>query len=201
MRSKRKIRVAFIAAVLMTVSNTVALPVVEWGTVSGSGTSFFTALRSEFGPGAVLSCYPTWGSEYGVDYVDLHANDGTIGISHQWFEVTYGELIDASTAANSDALARIITAQPVEWGSLRIYEGYPCYLGFQLGGSAASGYTVEFGWAELLYEGGEINLVASAAERTGLGIYAGTGTAIPEPATAGLLLVGALGMAWRKRKP
>lgn len=198
---KCSIWVVFIAVVLMTFSNAVALPVVEWGTVTGSGTHFSTFLRTELGYGASLTCYPTWGNEDGVNYVELHANDGTLGISHQWFEVTYGELIDASTAANSDALARIITAQPVELGSLRVYEGYPCYMGFQLGGYAASDYTVEFGWAELSYDGSVVTLVSSASERTGLGIYAGTGMAIPEPATVGLLLVGALGMAWRKRKP
>lgn len=201
MKRIRSVWALFTAAALLMAASAVALPVVEWDTVTGSGTSFFTSLRGGLGSSASLSCYPTWGIEYGIDYVELHANNGTVGISHQWFEVTYGELIDASTAANSDALARIITAQPVEFGSLRIFEGYPCYLGFQLGGYAASGYTAEFGWAELSYDGIDVSLVASATERTGLGIYAGTGTAIPEPATAGLLLAGAWGMAWRKRKP
>lgn len=64
------------------------------------------------------------------------------------------------------------------------------YLGFHLGNTEFSPETVEFGWAELGYDGAAVSVRNSATERTGLGLYAGTGQAIPEPATAGLRLLG-----------
>ena len=47
---------------------------------------------------------------------------------------------------------------------------------------------VQYGWAELLFDGASVSVASSATERTGLGIYAGTGQAFPEPATAGGVL-------------
>ena len=84
-------------------------------------------------------------------------------------------------------------------GSLTLTEGESMYLGFRLDAYGFPPYNREYGWAELLYDGTTISVVSSATERTGLGIYAGTGSAIPEPTTAGLLLIGAMGLAWRRR--
>jgi len=190
-----------IALLLVLGSATYGLPVVEWNTISyAGGWGVGSELRGEWSSGAGIWGYSLTGHEYGTDYIELYADSGTAGISHQWFEVTYGELIDVSTAASSDALARITTAHPIEYGSLRVYEGYPCYLGVQLGGYPGSLGLVEFGWAEFSYDGTDLTMISSASERTGLGIYAGTGTAVPEPTTAGLLIIGAAGIIWKRRR-
>ena len=56
-----------------------------------------------------------------------------------------------------------------------------------------------YGWAALLWDGMELTLVDSAAETTGAGIYAGTYDAIPEPTSAGLLLVGIAAALLRRK--
>lgn len=178
-----------------------AFPVVEWNTVH---------MDYEFAqpPAQAFTLFTQWdpwtgaGVSGGADqnlsglWVTLMAYSTTLGIAHRWFEVDYGELINGDTALASDAFADNMTP---EHGSLHLDYGQVLYLGFRLGGTDFLPDT-QYGWAELYFDGDTVSVTASATERTGLGIYAGTGTAIPEPATAGLLLIGAAGLAWRKRK-
>ena len=119
---------------------------------------------------------------------------GTVGIAYRWFAVGYGELIDFGLAASSDPFADNITS---EYGSIHLDSDQPFYLGFRLGGPDYP--ETEYGWAELLYNGTAISVFSSATERTGVGIYAGTGMAVPEPSTIGLLSIGALCLACRRR--
>ena len=59
---------------------------------------------------------------------------------------------------------------------------------------------LSYGWVELGYKDGEVYVVSSAQETTGLGLYAGTGTAIPEPSTTLLALSGLAVLCLRRRK-
>ncbi len=75
------------------------------------------------------------------------------------------------------------------------------YLGFWLDADAGGAPSDIYGWAALRWDGAALTLVDSAAETTGVGIYAGTYDAIPEPATAGLLLAGIAAALLRRRRP
>ncbi len=180
--------------VLWTISNTLAwsFPIVEWNTIWGGGnsTSFWVSTESAGGLGAgIMGLLIDNGSG-----ATMTAEDGTIGIAHCWFPVEFGSLVDAHAWKNStNPLANFYDI--IEYGSTSLAKGVPMYLGLQLGRSDF--IELEYGWAELLYDGSSISIISSATERTGLGIYAGTGTAIPESSSAGLFIIGACGLAWR----
>ena len=174
-----------------------AIPVVEWNTVNiyyevVNAPTISFAIGTEMGDGSGAGVFGDGQIDMGGLWTTLDAYGGTLGIAHRWFVVDYGELIDWETALASDAFADNMTA---EYGSLYLEQGESIYLGFQLGG--ASG---QYGWAELYYDNYAVSVLSSATERTGLGIYAGTGTVIPEPATTGLLLMGAAGLVWKRRR-
>ena len=127
----------------------------------------------------------------------------TLGIRHWWFATQYGTAIDASAMEDADYL---VNADPVEFGSIYMPLNQVFYLGFQLDGPPAPDYPhpplyYVYGWASLLWDGTELTLVDSAAETTGVGIYAGTYDAIPEPTSAGLLLAGIAAALLRRRRP
>ena len=80
----------------------------------------------------------------------------------------------------------------------------PFYVGIYTGTFLTDGiYSIPvFGWALLENVNGAIQLLDSALEYGGAGIYAGTQTIIPvpEPSTLGLLSLGGLFLGWRWRK-
>lgn len=172
-----------------------AIPVVEWNTVSGSiSASDFTINTFS------LLGYDIrfWG---GISYVENSATLVTesmlASLYQKWVPMSYGDLIyDASIAAGNP----LADNANLDWYPLILDVDVPCYLGFQIGENDGSPEIAEYGWVELIYDGTSVSITSSATERTGLGIYAGQGTAIPEPATAGLLLIGAAGLAWRQRR-
>ena len=175
-----------------------AFPIVEWNTVDISYSIYNEndVLFSLFTEATTGGAGVSGGGLREADgwWSTLDANSSTIGISLRFFEVNYGDLIDWDLAESSAPFADNITA---EYGSLLLDYDQSIYLGFRLGGADYSP-DIEYGWAQLYFDGDAVSVLSSATERTGLGIYAGTGTAIPEPATAGLLLIGAVGLAWRR---
>lgn len=177
-----------------------AIPVIEWNTVSFNsnygGFSFFTEFPYSGRDGASI-----WGVltlDPGGSWADLDAESGTIGVAHKWFIMDYDNLIDSRATETAEPFATIYFSN-IEFHSAILNVNQPFYLGFQIGSTEFTPYQVQYGWVELLFDGDSLNYVSSATERTGLGIYAGTGTAVPEPSTIGLLSIGALGMAWKRR--
>ena len=182
-------------------TNVLAMQVVEWNTVSinyetVNAPSISFGLYTQMGVGSGAAVFGDGQIDMDGLWTTLDAYGGTLGIAHRWFVVDYGELIDWDTALASDAFADTMTA---EYESLQLDYGQSLYLGFRLGGSDFLP-SIQYGWVELYFDGYEVSVLSSATERTGLGIYAGTGTAVPEPATTGLLLMGALALVWRKRR-
>jgi hypothetical protein len=175
-----------------------AFPIVEWNTVDISYSIYNQndVLFSIFTEATTGGAGVSGGGLREADglWTTLDANSSTIGISLRFFEVNYGDLIARDLAEASAPFADNITA---EYGSLLLHYDQSIFLGFQLGGADYCP-EIEYGWAQLYFDGESVSVLASATERTGLGIYAGTGTAIPEPATAGLLLMSAVGLAWRR---
>ena len=79
----------------------------------------------------------------------------------------------------------------------------PFYVGFYTGMNPTGGIYPNpvFGWAELENVNGSIQLLDSALEYGGGGIYTGTQTIIvPEPGILSLLSLGGLFLGWRWRK-
>lgn len=126
----------------------------------------------------------------------LYGRSMTVGIGHSWFTTQYGIALDASALVNAEYLGRNDT---YALGSIEMPYNQVFYLGFQLDGGGADYTAYIYGWAALLWNGTDLTLVGSAAETTGVGIYAGTYTPIPEPSAAGLLLAGLAVLAMRRR--
>ena len=194
-----KIQSGFLAGITFAMLFAVtshAFPIIEWDTVrltyGVAGFGLYTDNRD--GDGANIQ----GDIEYEATglWSTLTANNGTLGISQWWFPVQYGELIDFDSLNPDDPLAIINTSQ-IEFGSIQLNYDEPYYLGFCVGYPQWD--YADYGWVEFLFDGDVVSVLSSATERTGLGIYAGTGMAIPEPATAGLLILGASVLAWRRR--
>ncbi len=130
----------------------------------------------------------------------LIAWGATAAVGHSWFETAYGSPIDMTAASLATPFVENFSD---DWTPVNLYLNQVFYLGFWLDADwsgTPSGTTDIYGWAALLWDGTELTLVDSAAETTGVGIYAGTYDAIPEPSTAGLLLVGIAAFVLRRRR-
>ncbi|HHX98798.1 MAG TPA: PEP-CTERM sorting domain-containing protein [Lentisphaerae bacterium] len=177
-----------------------ALPVIEWDTVRvsydyGPWGEVRFSLRTEhsFSP---ADCWGGGEREADGWWTTLHQESGSIAAAFRFFVVHYGDLVDFDLSESSEI---IFGNEGWEHPALRLDWDQPLYLGFRLGYPeyASEALRAEYGWAKLLFDGETVHVLGSATERTGLGIYAGTGTAIPEPATTGLLLMGVAGILWK----
>ena len=116
----------------------------------------------------------------------------TAGCGNFWFETAVGAPIDSQTAM-TPPFAHNLGDEFGEYAPVHLRLNEIFYLGFwfDVDEDTVPSDTVDiYGWASLLWDGTELTLVDSAAETTGVGIYAGTYDAIPEPTSAGLLLAG-----------
>ncbi len=137
--------------------------------------------------------------EAGASDPALVAEDATIAVGLIFYETDLGEPVDADAVTAATPFAENLT---YTMGSLDMVVDEIFYLGFWLG-DTPGGVDSIYGWVALVYDGTTLTLVDSAAETSGVGIYAGTYTPIPEPNTACLALTGlavlVTGRRWRWR--
>ncbi len=130
----------------------------------------------------------------------LVAEYATAAVGLIFYETDLGEPVDADAVLASDPFAENLTGT---MGSLDMAVDEIFYLGFCLSNTPGDEDSI-YGWVALIYDGTTLTLVDSAAETSGVGIYAGTYTPIPEPTTACLALTGlavlAVGRRWRRRQ-
>ncbi len=123
------------------------------------------------------------------------------GARQWWFATQYGAAMNESAMVDADYLAN---SETMELGPIAMPLNDIFYLGFRLDcDTYLPPYYIPshfiYGWAALLWDGTELMLVGSAAETSGVGLYAGTYTPIPEPSMAGLLLAAVAVVLRRSR--
>ena len=199
----KNISIICVALFLAHSTSAIALPVIEWNTVNLTytfdGLNVHFTLGTEGNGGLEAACWGNGDREADGWWTTLTQQSCLIGIAFRFFEVDYGELINLASSESSDI---VFGNDQATQDPFRLDWDQPVYLGFRLGWpDIESGLlSPEYGWAQLNFDGDTVSVLGSATERTGLGIYAGTGTAIPEPATTGLLLLGALGIIWKRSR-
>lgn len=119
----------------------------------------------------------------------------TLGAGHIWYVSDYGEPVNEAAVTAAEPFADQVNNVIGDPIPLTVDESF--YLAFALYGTVTA-----YGWAELMYDGTTLILVDSAAELDGVGLYTGTYTPIPEPATGALALAGlaALGRHRARRR-
>ena len=124
------------------------------------------------------------------DNFELRPTAYSVGIGHVWYSVTPGTVIDPAFATSAPAFVNSFTGYL--GGRIQLAVGQSFLLGFWLdaNGNSTPGSGDRFGWASFTYQQSGIILNSSAIESTGAGIIAGTTTAVPEPSTAILLVIG-----------
>ena len=151
------------------------------------GTTYSIGADTPEGDGAGVFMNLVWG---GGPTATLTAYSATMGIGHIWFQTEAGTPINDHAVTSSEPFLNAFTA---EEGSIALTLNKVFYLGFYLESSTAI-----YGWASLVWDGTELRLTDSAYETTGVGIYAGTYEAIPEPTTVCLLAVGCASLLLRR---
>jgi hypothetical protein len=177
------VRFYFMASFFL-ISMSVKAAAVVWpgAGLSGGGNDYWLSGRSAIGPGGGFDFYLT---QSGVN-ATLQPYSYSVGLGHIWFETSLGLAVDANALSTATPL---MDAYIPEFGSLQITINEVFYLGFFVDGHPGS-FEETYGWASLAWNGTELVLLDSAAEISGVGIYAGTYTAVPEPISAVLSLIG-----------
>lgn len=155
--------------------------------VNGQGGISATTQPNHGGDGAILGL--------AIDgSLVLRPTSYSVGIGHVWYSVTPGTVIDPAFAMTAPAFANAFTGNLN--GSIQLVPGQTYLLGFWLdaNGNSIPGLGDRFGWASFTYNSSSLTLVGNAIESTGAGIIAGTTTAVPEPSSALLLLLGLVAM-------
>ena len=148
-------------------------------TLDYTGFAFFPGTGDSFTYSHLL--------DEGVRVFFVSAND-PFGLS-QIQSQTYPELLQSSSYVLPDAV--------------------PFYVGLYTGASIPPPYPSTppifytdpvYGWAQLVNNGGTVQLLGGALGYNTAGIYAGTQTLIPEPTAVSLFGLGVLGLMWHRWK-
>ena len=134
----------------------------------------------------------------------------TIGISLWLLEATLSSVVDYESMfingsgffQNSYSSPEGPICEPLFVPKTNLDESNTIFLAFAAGdlGNEWTDPWLRYGWIELGYKNGEIYIVNSAYETTGLGMLVGTSTVIPEPSTAFLTMSGCAFVLLRRRK-
>ena len=133
-------------------------------------------------------------------YVNTFQFQALVDVSVRVFLVSPNDPISLQAILSSNYTELTFPNSIVFTGITPIYVGL--YTGNELFHPTNGIYSDPlFGWAELENYGGTIELLNSALEYQGGGIFAGTENIIPapEPTTFSLIVSGALGLIWRHR--
>ena len=128
--------------------------------------------------------------------VTISAHNVLLTPGTMWRQMKYGELVDSSSTHSSfnDFFVRHDANGFACEQDIVLRYGDSVYLGFVI--FAADNI---YGWVQLGWDEKGITVWDSAMEITGLGIYAGTGIAVPEPSTALLAIIGISSLCLRRR--
>jgi hypothetical protein len=128
----------------------------------------------------------------------LTPTTGTCGIAHEWVAMNPGDVVGLSAFTNVSWIydqcgrANFANAQVPTVSS-----GSALTVGFRLG----YGDDWNYGWVQLVSRAGDLEIVGSAQEDTGLGIIAGSVTVVPEPSVWGVVFSLGLTRLFRRRRP
>ena len=193
--TKRILLFFVILHLIKIVQSASAFPIIEWDTawVINKSSTDISLWASGLEGDAIVACLLQH-QEHGAELI---ATGGTIGNAYQFVKMNYGDAITYTTIMEaSDVFASIMGPSSI-LGDIYFPLAESVYIGFLLYDLE---YRYEYGWVELMYDGSGVKTIASASEKTGIGIYCGTGIAIPEPGTMGLILLGGIGLFMKRRK-
>ena len=126
------------------------------------------------------------------DTATLSAQTYTAGNVAIWFQTSLNSAVDANAVSSASYFCNPLTGT---LGSIDVSIDQVFYIGFLLWGPDNI-----YGWASLIWDGTTLTLLDSAAETTGVGIFAGTYDPVPEPSAGCLLAAGLTALALRRRR-
>ena len=186
----------FLITVVDCYSSTVLWNIVGWQYVPG--WNYGLGLTTPVGDGFGMSIQVITSTMQATLVNTMEWQSAGIGI--QLLLVTDGTLIDSALFSNWSGpffQTYVPPGIPVSETDLIIHRYETVFLAFE---TTADYSTPSFyGWIAFTFENGIVS-ITSAIETTGQGIYAGTGTVVPEPSTALLAIVGLAALGLRRRK-